>query len=86
VAFLEGRVNQHSRGIDGVRDALSSLDQRIDRRFDAFDRRLEMIDRRFEGVERRLDAVDEKLSRSFVWLVGVQVTTLAAIVAALVAR
>ncbi len=45
-----------------------------------------MIDRRFEGVERRLDAVDEKLSRSFVWLVGVQVTTLAAIVAALVAR
>ena len=79
VAFLEGRVTEHTRGMDGIRDALSNLETRVDRRFEG-------VDRRFENVERRLDALDDKLSRHFVWLVGVQVTTLAAIVAALVAR
>lgn len=54
LAFLEGRVVEHSRQIDGIRGAIASL--------------------------------DEKVSRQFTWLVGIQVTTLAAIVAALVAR
>lgn len=54
LAFLEGRVVEHSRQIDGIRGAIESL--------------------------------DEKVSRQFMWLVGFQVTTLAAIVAALVTR
>jgi hypothetical protein len=54
LAFLEGRVVEHSRQIDGIREAIDSL--------------------------------DSKVSRQFMWLVGIQVTTLAAIVAALVAR
>ena len=44
------------------------------------------MDRRFEGVEHRLTGLDEKTTRYFVWLIGVQVTTLAAIVAAFVGR
>lgn len=54
LAFLEGRVVEHSRQIDGIREAIDSL--------------------------------DGKVSRQFMWLVGIQVTTLVAIVAALVAR
>jgi hypothetical protein len=51
--------------LDGIREALVSLEARMDRRF--------------EGL-------DQKLSRHFMWLVGIQVTTLAAIVAALAAK
>lgn len=40
------------------------------------------IDARFEAVDRRFDTVD----RHVVWLVGIQVTTLVAIVGALLAR
>jgi hypothetical protein len=62
----------------------------VDRRFEAIDRRFEAVDRRFDGVERRLDVLDDKLSRQFLWLVGLHVTTLAttlvAIVGALLAR
>jgi len=54
LAFLEGRIVEHSRQIDGIREAIQSL--------------------------------DAKVSRQFMWLVGIQVTTLAAIVAALLAR
>jgi uncharacterized coiled-coil protein SlyX len=111
IAFLEGRVSEHARGMDGIRDALVHLEERMDRRFHAVDLRFESIerqfdefeerldrrfnavdlrfegvDRRFEGVERRLESLEDKMSRHFVWLVGIQVTTLAAIVAALVAR
>lgn len=54
LAFLEGRVVEHSRQIDGIREAIANM--------------------------------DEKMSRQFTWLVGIQVTTLVAIVAALLAQ
>ena len=107
LAYVEGRVEEHAHVMDGTRDALVSLEQRmdrrfeavdhrfdavdhrfdaIDRRFDAVDRRFDAIDRRFERADERLDGLDTKISRQFMWLVGIQLTTLTAIVAALVAR
>ena len=47
LAFLEGRVEEHARNVDGIREALASLEARMDRRF--------------EGVERRFEAVDGKI-------------------------
>ena len=44
------------------------------------------MDRRFDRLEQRLDALDERMVKGFAWLVGIQLTTLAAIVAALIAR
>jgi len=79
VAFLEGRVVEHSHMLDGIREAIVHLEQRMDRRF-------ELIEQRFVGIDQRIDNLDAKVSRQFMWLVGIQVTTLVAIVAALVAR
>ncbi|MBI1874929.1 MAG: hypothetical protein HYZ58_13625 [Acidobacteria bacterium] len=94
VAFLEGRVVEHSGALDGVRGAVVSLEQRLDRRFEALEQRMDRrfedleqrMDRRFEDVDRRIDGLDTKLSRHFTWLVGIQVTMLVAMVAALLAR
>jgi uncharacterized coiled-coil protein SlyX len=72
VAFLEGQVSEHSQTLVDIRDSV----RQIERRFDALEDKFE---RRFEGL-------DEKVSRQFVWLVGIQVTTLVAIVSALLAR
>ena len=55
-----------------------SLEHRMDARFEA-------VDRRFDTVERRIDVLDGKVSRQFVWLAGLQVTTLVATAGALVA-
>jgi chromosome segregation ATPase len=60
--------------------------EQMDRRFETIDRRFEAVDRRIEGLERRIETLDDKLSRHFLWLVGTQVTTLVAIVGALLAR
>lgn len=104
VAYLEGRVEEQARQTDGIREAMTHLEarmdgrfeavdlrlqafeDRMDRRFEAIDRRFEAIDRRFERLEVRFDATDDKYSRYFVWILGTQVTTLAAVIAALVAR
>jgi len=50
VAYLEGRVEEHARSVDGISEAL-----------------------------------EEKMSRQFMWLVGIQVTTLASVLAAFAA-
>ena len=93
VAFIEGQVSEQSHAMVEVREAVRMLENRVDgrfeamdRRFEAIDRRFEAVDRRFDTVDRRIDALDEKLSRYFVWLVGLQVTTIIAIVGALLTR
>lgn len=72
--------------IDGIREALVSLEQRMDRRFEAIDRRFEAIERRLDGLDGRIDGLDTRMSRQFTWIVGLHVTTLAAVVAARLAR
>jgi hypothetical protein len=91
VAYIEGQVSEQTHALVEVREAVRSLEHRmdarfeaIDRRFEAIDRRFEAMDRRFDTVDRRIDVLDEKVSRQFVWLAGLQVTTLVATVGALV--
>jgi hypothetical protein len=94
-------VVEHSRSIDGIREAIMTLEQRMDRRFEGVDRRFDALERtvneRFAATDQRIDALDRKLdhrtttlddkmSRQFSWVVGIQVTTLVAIVAALLSR
>lgn len=80
--------------LNSIRDTIVNLEQRMDRRFDAIeqrmDRRFEAIDQRFATVDQKIDKrfgdLDMKMSRQFMWLAGMQVTTLAAVLAALVSR
>ncbi len=76
LAALETRVDEHSRGLADLRVAITNLEQRIDRRFEG-------IDTRLAGMDSRLSSLDDKFSRYFVWMLGAQVSTLAAIVAVL---
>ena len=85
VAYLEGKVDEQSRlGVE-LRDTIFHLDQKVDRfreelasRIDALDRK---VDRFREELASRIDALDQKLSRYFLWIVGIQVSILLAIVA-----
>ena len=86
VAYLEGKVEEHSRAFPDLRDDISRLGQRFETRFTALEQRVDnladRIDRRFEGVDRRIDALDDKVSRQFIWTVGIQITTLIAVLGA----
>lgn len=83
---FEARVDRRFEAIDRRFDAIDRRFEAIDRRFEAIDRRFDSLERRFDVFERRVDGLDDKMSRQFTWLVGLQVTTLGAIFAALLAR
>lgn len=76
VAFVEGRLVEQSAVFADIRAALGSLEHRMDRRF-------EQVDARFLQVEARLDRLGEDQSKNFRWLVGIQITTLIAVVGTL---
>jgi predicted RNase H-like nuclease (RuvC/YqgF family) len=86
VRHLEYRMDGRFEAVDQRFESIDRRFEMIDRRFEAIDRRFEGVDRRFEGLERRLDGMDSKMSQQFLWLVGIQVTTLVAIVGALLSR
>ncbi|MGR3294325.1 MAG: hypothetical protein ACUZ9M_09960 [Candidatus Scalindua sp.] len=62
VAYLEGKVEEHSKGLEDIKDLIISLDQKFDRRMDAldqkFDSRIDAFDQKFD---RRIDALDQKI-------------------------
>ena len=86
VRHLERKVVEHSHQISSVREAVASLEARMDRRFEQVDRRFEQIDQRFLGLEGRIEALDSKLSRHFLWLVGIVVTAMAAMLVTVATR
>lgn len=73
--------------VNGIREAVLALESRVDRRFEQVDKRFERLedrmDRRFEEMTHRFDAMDAKMSRHFVWMMGLLVTTLIAMVGSL---
>ena len=69
VAYLERKVEEHSRGLEDLKHLISNLDQKVDRFR--------------EELSSRIDALDQKFSRYFLWLIGIQITILLAIIATL---
>jgi len=126
VAYLEGKVDEQSRGHGELRDAVQhvgghivALDQKVDRfreelsgrmealgsRVDHLDQKVDRfreelsgrmealgsrvdhldqkVDRFREELGGRIDALDQKVSRHFVWIVGIQITILVTVVGVL---
>lgn len=79
VAYLEGKVEEHSQAFPAIRDAIGRLEERVDRLAERMDHLADRMDRRFE-------ALDDKVSKQFIWMIGIQVTILIAIVGAVLSR
>jgi len=100
LAYLEGQGQEHSHAMSHFRDVVGRLEQRMDRleqRMDRLEQRMDGLDRkvdryreelaaRIDRLDLRLDSLDAKVSRQFVWLVGIQVTTLVTVLGAVLAR
>ncbi len=86
VALLEGRLMEQTQVFADIRDVLARLERRVDAGFDRVDARFGQVDTRFGQVDVRIDAMRKDAGVDFRWIVGIQVTTLVAMVAALLAR
>ena len=87
VANLEARFDAHAQELARVRDAVVSLEQKVDRRFEALEQK---VDARFLHVEQRMDAGFAELRTDFRWIMGAiagaVVTVILAMFAAMFAK
>ncbi len=88
VAYLEGKVEEHSRGFGEIRDLLVhtdghvlALDRKVDRFRAELGSRIDALDQRLTS---RVDAMDRKVSRQFTWLVAMQIAFMLTVVGALI--
>ena len=95
VGLLEGRVGEQSMRIDDVRDAVASLEarmdrrleqleQRMDQRFASVDSRFAVMDQRFLGIDGRLDTMNKLLWSLIIAVATGAIGIIAGVVAALV--
>ncbi|MCY4601446.1 MAG: hypothetical protein OXF27_16180 [Acidobacteria bacterium] len=85
LATVEHKVEENARRTNGLHEAISELGNRMERRFEAVDRRLDAIDRRFEAIDRRFEGIERNMSGQFRWIIGIQMTTLIAMIGAIAA-
>jgi hypothetical protein len=83
LAFVEGRVAEHSQMFSDLREAIAGLERRMDARFAQIEARLDRIEGRLDRMDGRFDQLTVEMSRNFRWVVGIQVTTLITVVATL---
>ncbi|MDA2910887.1 hypothetical protein MYX04_08155 [Nitrospiraceae bacterium AH_259_D15_M11_P09] len=86
---MVGTADEHSRGFGEIRELImhlssriDALDQKVDRFREELSHRIDSLDQRLTG---RIDALDEKFSRYFLWMIGIQITILLAVIGALLA-
>jgi len=75
VAFLEGQMAEQTHAFVAIRETMAGFERRFDR-----------LDQRVDRLEQRIDRLDDKMSRQFLWIVGIQITTLVAVVGAVLSR
>ncbi len=73
VAYIEGRVEEHSKAWEDLKDMIINLDHKVDTKIDS-------LDQRFSS---RMDSLDQKFSRYFLWIIGIQVTIFLSIIVTL---
>lgn len=82
MASFEARMDRRFEQMDR---RFEQLEQRMDARFAQVDARFTQMEARFSQVDQRFEALDAKMSRQFMWLIGILLTGLIAMLGALAA-
>jgi uncharacterized coiled-coil protein SlyX len=82
VVFLERQMAEQTHAFTAIRDSLAGFEGRFDR----LDQRADRLEQRVDRLGERINRLDDKMSRQFLWIVGIQITTLVAVVGAVLLR
>ena len=89
MATVDERVTAVEDKMAGLREEMRSgfaqVDARLTRLEDRMERFEARVDGRFNHFDARLLALEQKMDRRFIWLVGMQFTTMLTVIGALAA-
>jgi CII-binding regulator of phage lambda lysogenization HflD len=83
VAYLEGRLEDHTEAVGTFRQDMSDLRSQITHLDQDLRSQIANLDQK---VDRFFSHLDSKISRHFIWTVGIQVAVLLAVIGALASR
>ncbi len=81
VAYLEGKVEEHSKVWEDLKDLIIHLEGRINSLEEKIDRRINSLDQHINSLDQRINSLGQKFSRYFLWIIGIQVSIFLSIIA-----
>jgi predicted nucleic acid-binding Zn-ribbon protein len=95
VAYLEGKVEEHSYAWQDLKEAIRETNQRItnmeqkfDQRFTQIDQRFIQIDQRIANMEQKFDQrftqIDQRIDKLFFFILATLASSIGALISALV--
>lgn len=98
VAYLEGKVEEHSYAWQDLKEAIREtnnritlLEQKIDQRFGQIDQRFGQIDQRFGQIdqliahlEQRIAQIDQRIDKLFFFILATLVSSIGALISTLI--
>ncbi len=88
LSLLEVKMQEVGATLVRMEGMLSSVHQMVvalDQRVVALDLRMDTLDHRVDRLEVRIDKLDDRVVKLFLWVIGIQTTTLITIAAGLFA-
>ena len=88
LSVLEVKMEEVGATLVRMEGMLSSVYQMVvalDQRVVALDQRMDKLDQRVDRVELRIEKLDDRIVKLFLWVIGIQMTTLITIAAGLFA-
>lgn len=85
---MEGMLSSVHQMVVALDHRVVALDHRVvalDQRMVALDQRMDKLDQRVDRLELRIDKMDDRMLKLFLWVIGIQMTTLITIAGGLFA-
>ncbi|MFN3479910.1 MAG: hypothetical protein ACK415_05950 [Thermodesulfovibrionales bacterium] len=84
VAYLEGKVEEHSYAWRDLKDAIRETNERITHMEQKFDQRFAQIDQRFAQIDQRFAQIDQRIDKLFFFILATLASSLGAMISAIV--
>jgi predicted nucleic acid-binding Zn-ribbon protein len=91
VAYLEGKVEEHSYAWQDLKEAIRETNQRItnmeqkfDQRFAQIDQRFVQMEQRFVQMDQRFAQLDQRIDKLFFFILATLASSIGALISALV--
>ncbi len=86
VGIVEERMADHNQLFTDMRQGLMQFEARVDARFVAIEGRFGQVDARLIAIDQKVDGLRHEMGTQFHWTVGIMLTGLTAIAAAILAQ
>jgi predicted nucleic acid-binding Zn-ribbon protein len=89
VAYLEGKVEEHSYAWQDLRERITHMEQTFSQRFISLEQRVnhleQKFDQRFAQIDERFARIDQRIDKLFFFILATLASSIGSLIAAIIA-